>query len=100
MNEKVKIRHWVIVVLTLLFTWFFGGWRTAHAGMGAVVAASTAQRAANERAAAPARTSACYNVQDADARTMCLARAHREPGQCYSIQRADMRAQCLAEVQR
>jgi hypothetical protein len=47
-----------------------------------------------------ARVNACYNVQDADARTMCLARAHREPGQCYSIQRADLRAQCLAEVQR
>jgi hypothetical protein len=44
--------------------------------------------------------SACYNVHDADARTMCLARAHREPGQCYSIQRADLRAQCLAEVRR
>lgn len=44
--------------------------------------------------------SACYSVQDADARTMCLARAHREPGQCYSIQRADLRSQCLAEVRR
>lgn len=49
-------------------------------------------------AASPARTSACYSVQDADARAMCLARAHREPGRCYSIQRADLRAQCLAEV--
>lgn len=45
-----------------------------------------------------ANTSACYNVADSDARTMCLARAHREPGQCYSIQRADLRAQCLAEA--
>lgn len=44
--------------------------------------------------------SACYNVADADARTMCLARAHREPGQCYSIRRADLRSQCLAEVRR
>lgn len=44
--------------------------------------------------------SACYNVADADARSMCLARAHREPGQCYSIQRADLRSQCLAEVRK
>ena len=65
----------------------------------AIVAASNAQRAANERAAA-ARPSACYNVSDNDARTMCLARAHREPGQCYSIRRDDLRQQCLAEVQR
>jgi hypothetical protein len=49
---------------------------------------------------AGANTSACYNIQDADARTMCLARAHREPSQCYSIQRADLRQQCLAEVRK
>lgn len=47
-----------------------------------------------------ANTSACYNVADGDARTYCLARAHREPGQCYSIKRADLRSQCLAEVTR
>jgi len=41
---------------------------------------------------------ACYSIQDSDARTYCLARAHREPAQCYSIQRADLRAQCRAEV--
>lgn len=61
-------------------------------------AASTAQRAANERAASSARASACYNISDADARAACLARAHRDPGRCYSVQRADARAQCLAEV--
>lgn len=72
----------------------------AMAAMGAIVDTSTAQRAANERAASQARTSACYNVQDADARTMCLARAHREPSQCYNIKRADLRQQCLAEVVR
>lgn len=44
--------------------------------------------------------SACYNINDADARTMCLARAHRDTGRCYSVQRADLRSQCLAEVQR
>ena len=45
-------------------------------------------------------TSACYSIQDSDARTLCLARAHREPGQCYSIRQADIRAQCLAEVRK
>jgi len=29
-----------------------------------------------------ADASACYNIADADARTYCLARAHRQPGQC------------------
>ena len=41
---------------------------------------------------------ACYNVQDSDARTYCLARARGDVSQCYSIQRSDMRSQCLAEV--
>ena len=43
---------------------------------------------------------ACYTVQDADARTYCLARAHSEPAQCYAIQKADMRSKCLAEVRK
>lgn len=47
-----------------------------------------------------ADASACYNISDADARSYCLARAHREPGTCYTIQRADLRAQCLAEVRK
>lgn len=42
--------------------------------------------------------SACYNIQDADARAFCLARAHRNPSMCYSVQRADLRSMCLAEV--
>lgn len=58
----------------------------------ALVLASNSARAAD--------TSACYNIPDADARTYCLARAHRQPGQCYNIQRADLRAQCFAEVRR
>lgn len=44
--------------------------------------------------------SACYNVQDADARAACLARVHREPARCYNVQRADLRALCLSEVRR
>jgi hypothetical protein len=56
----------------------------------AIIFAATSAYAAN--------TGACYSIGDADARTYCLARAHREPAQCYSIQRADLRAQCLAEV--
>ena len=51
-----------------------------------------------ERLAADA--SACYNIADADARTYCLARAHRQPGQCYSIQNAAMRSMCLADVRK
>lgn len=47
-----------------------------------------------------ADASACYNIADADARTYCLARAHRQPGQCYSIQNAAMRSMCLAEVRK
>jgi len=43
---------------------------------------------------------ACYNISDGDARSYCLARAHRQPDICYTIQRPDMRAQCLAEVSR
>lgn len=42
--------------------------------------------------------SACYSIQDADARAFCLARAHRNPSMCYSVQRPDMRSMCLAEV--
>lgn len=44
--------------------------------------------------------SACYNIQDADARASCLARAHREPSRCYNVQRAELRAICLSEVRR
>ena len=42
--------------------------------------------------------SACYNVQDADARAYCLARVHRDPGRCYNVQRADLRSACQAEA--
>ena len=44
--------------------------------------------------------SSCYNIQDADARAFCLARAHRNPSMCYSVQRPDLRSMCLAEVRR
>ena len=47
-----------------------------------------------------ADASACYNIADADARTYCLARAHRQPGQCYSIQNPAMRSMCLSEVRK
>jgi hypothetical protein len=43
---------------------------------------------------------ACYVVTDSDARTYCLARAHREVGTCYAIKDAGLRSQCLAEVRR
>lgn len=51
----------------------------------------------SERAHA-ADTSACYSIQDADARSYCLARARRDVSACYTIQRADLRSQCLSEV--
>lgn len=51
-------------------------------------------------AAHAADAGTCYTIQDSDARTYCLARAHSQPAQCYSIQRADVRAQCLAEVRK
>lgn len=50
---------------------------------------------------APARATdagTCYTISDADARTYCLAKAHKDPGRCYAIQRADLRSQCLAET--
>lgn len=49
---------------------------------------------------ATAAAGACYAIQDADARTLCLARAHKDPGRCYSIADQGLRAQCLAEVRR
>ena len=51
-------------------------------------------------AAHAADAGACYTISDADARTYCLARAHREPATCYAILRPDMRAMCLAEVRK
>lgn len=41
---------------------------------------------------------ACYSIQDADARSYCIARAKKEASHCYSIQNANMRSICLAEV--
>lgn len=61
----------------------------------ALVVAPHSAIAGQDRAA---QASACYNIQDADARTFCLARAHRDVGRCYSVQRADLRAMCLAEA--
>lgn len=40
----------------------------------------------------------CYALSNADARVLCLARAHKDPGRCYSIISPDVRAACLAEV--
>lgn len=50
--------------------------------------------------ASAAETGACYNIADSDARTYCLARAHRDPSICYSIKAAEIRALCLAEVRK
>lgn len=65
-----------------------------------VVHPAMAMIASTDAPMALANSSACYNVQDSDARSFCLARTHREPSQCYNIKRPDLRAQCLAEVTR
>ena len=51
-------------------------------------------------ASSAGQSSACYNIQDADARAYCLAKARGEPSQCYNVQRADLRSMCLAEVRK
>lgn len=51
--------------------------------------------AINKREAA-----ACYNVKDADKRTMCLAEVKAERAQCYSIITPSVRDECLARVQK
>lgn len=43
---------------------------------------------------------ACYSITDADARTVCLAKAHSNPSLCYSVKDAGKRAQCLAETKK
>lgn len=43
-------------------------------------------------------SSACYGIGNADARSYCLARAHRQVSYCYNVQDASMRAMCIAEV--
>ena len=50
--------------------------------------------------AAAADASACYNIGDADTRTYCLARMHKEPSLCYAIMKADVKALCLAETRK
>lgn len=45
-------------------------------------------------------TGSCYAITDMDARTWCLAKAHKDPGQCFSIQGSSARSMCLAEVRK
>lgn len=44
--------------------------------------------------------SACYAIQDADARAYCRAKAQGNSSTCYTIQSADLRSMCLAEVRK
>ena len=53
-----------------------------------------------QHVAAAADASACYNIGDADTRTYCLARMHKEPSLCYAIMKADVKAMCLAETRK
>ncbi len=47
-----------------------------------------------------AAAGACYSITDADARTVCLAKAHKDPARCYAVQSPEKRAQCLAETKK
>lgn len=49
---------------------------------------------------ATATAGACYSITDADARTVCLAKAHGNSSLCYSVKDAGKRTQCLAEVKK
>ena len=49
---------------------------------------------------ATAAAGACYSITDADARTVCLAKAHGNSSRCYSVKDAGKRAQCLAETKK
>jgi hypothetical protein len=50
--------------------------------------------------ASAADAGSCYGINDMDARTWCLAKAHGDPGQCYSIQNSATRSMCLVEVRK
>jgi hypothetical protein len=50
--------------------------------------------------AAAADSGSCYGVNDADARSYCLAKAHQDPSACYTIQNSATRSMCLAEVRK
>lgn len=41
-------------------------------------------------------SSACYTIQDADARTYCRAKAAGDSSICYAIHSSALRSQCLA----
>lgn len=45
-------------------------------------------------------TSACYNVVDADKRTLCIAEIKAERSLCYSIINTSTRDECMARAQR
>ena len=42
----------------------------------------------------------CYSIQNADARTYCLARARGDASMCYAIQDSARRSECMAEVRK
>lgn len=52
----------------------------------------------NAGAAFAGDSSACYSIQDADARNHCLAKARQQSSQCYAIQDSQRRAECQAEA--
>lgn len=66
-----------------------------HATIALLIAA-----AAPAFADSTAAAGACYSITDADARTVCLAKAHGNSSLCHSVKDAGKRAQCLAEVKK
>ena len=67
---------------------------------GAMIAAALMVLAMVGAQHAAADTGACYSIGDADTRTYCLARMHKEPSLCYAIMKADAKAMCLAETRK
>lgn len=43
---------------------------------------------------------ACYNVKDADKRTMCLAEVKAERALCYSIVQPPLRDECMVRAKK
>lgn len=52
------------------------------------------------RAISKRDASACYNVMDADRRTLCIAEIKVERALCYSIISPSVRDECMARVKK
>ena len=79
-----------------------------HYGLNATIAltllwAGTAMAADTQAYLYAIRTrdaAACYNVKDADKRTMCIAEIKGEPAMCYSVISPSIRDECFARAKK